>query len=79
MRFENLKINITPSSIGRFQKIYMFWKEKIQGFPTHSFLLKTDLKKFKNMIQSDLFFFMSKKNTDPILRSLFKEDILSFS
>ena len=74
MRFENLKINITPSSAGRFQKKYMFWKEKVQGFPTHSFLLKTDLKKFKNMIQSDLVLFLLKKKTTtgPILRSLFK-------
>ncbi len=63
MSFENLKINIAPSSIGRFQFFYMFWKEKIQGFPTNSFLLKQDVKKFKNMNQSDLVFYFSKKKS----------------
>ena len=73
LKFRFTKIKITQSSVGRFRKIYMFWIEKVRGFPMHSFLLKTDVKKSKNMIQIDLFFFTQKETTtDPILRSLFK-------
>ena len=42
---ELTKINITPSSVGRFQKIRQFWRVETQGFPTHLFLYKSDLKK----------------------------------